>query len=133
MCLQRNIVKKNNKTLKIKIKQKPINNRLITKIFNILQSASRPIIIAGGGIRNSKSVKNFNDLIKELNIPVVTTWSGMDSIDNKNPLYIGNIGVYGSRAANFCIQNADFILSIGSRLDTRITGGKPSTFARKQN
>ena len=131
MCLQRNIVKKNNKTLKINIKQKPINNRLITKIFNILQSASRPIIIAGGGIRNSQSVEKFNDLIKELNIPVVTTWSGMDSIDNKNPLYIGNIGVYGSRAANFCVQNADFILSIGSRLDTRITGGKPSTFARE--
>ncbi len=131
MCLQRDIVKKNNKKIKIKKIQKKISDKLIKKVLNVLQDASRPIIIAGGGIRNSKSVEKFNKLIKKLNIPVVTTWSGMDSIDYKNPLYIGNIGVYGSRAANFSVQNADCVLSIGSRLDTRITGGKPSTFARE--
>ena len=46
-------------------------------------------------------------------------------------LYYGHVGVYGSRAANFIIQNSDCILSLGSRLDTRITGGKPETFARE--
>ena len=49
----------------------------------------------------------------------------------KNKLYYGHIGVYGSRAANFIIQNSDCVLSLGSRLDTRITGGKPETFIRK--
>ena len=133
MCLQRNIVKKNNKVRKVrKVKKnkKSTSNKVIKTIINILQRSVRPVIIAGGGIRNSQSVDKFNNIIKKLNIPVVTTWSGMDVIDNNNPLYFGNIGVYGSRAANFCVQNADYILSLGSRLDTRITGGNPKTFAR---
>ena len=54
----------------------------------------------------------------------------MDLIDYKNINYIGCIGVYGSRAANFTIQNADLVINLGSRLDTRVTGGSPSTFAR---
>ena len=51
--------------------------------------------------------------------------------ENKN--YIGCVGVYGSRAANFAVQNSDLIVNLGSRLDTRITGGKPDTFARVAN
>tara|TARA_A100001011_G_scaffold397662_1_gene499407 strand:+ start:690 stop:2525 length:1836 start_codon:yes stop_codon:yes gene_type:complete len=130
MCLQRNIVKNNNKSKRNKKLKTNISKKIVNKIFNIINYSKRPVIIAGGGIRNSGSAEKFNKLIKKLNIPVVTTWSGMDVIDSNNSLYFGNIGVYGSRAANFCIQNADAIISIGSRLDTRITGGKPSTFAR---
>ena len=130
MCMQRNIVKrkiykdnKNEYTVKAKIKP-------IKKIFKIINEAQRPIIVAGGGIRYSNAVHEFNILIKKLNIPVVTTWSGIDTIDHKSPLYYGHIGVYGSRAANFCVQNSDCIISLGSRLDTRITGGNPGTFGR---
>jgi len=61
----------------------------------------------------------------------VTTWSGVDLVDHNNINYIGNVGVYGSRAANFTVQNSDLILCLGTRLDTRITGGVPKTFARK--
>ena len=57
--------------------------------------------------------------------------SGLDSIPRNHKDFIGTIGVYGNRAANFTIQNSDLILNIGSRLDTRITGGKPETFARE--
>jgi acetolactate synthase-1/2/3 large subunit len=60
----------------------------------------------------------------------VTTWSGLDTIDYKNKNYVGSVGVYGSRSANFAVQNSDLVLNLGSRLDTRITGGKPETFAR---
>ena len=130
MCLQRELVKidtNKRKNYPNKMRKKSIN---IQKIINTLLSSKRPIIIAGGGIRYSKSVKLFNKIIKLLNIPVVTTWSGIDTIDHNNKLYLGHIGVYGSRAANFCLQNSDCILSLGSRLDTRITGGKPSTFGR---
>ena len=61
----------------------------------------------------------------------MTTWSGVDLIEHNNDKYIGNVGVYGSRAANFTVQNSDLLLCLGSRLDTRITGGVPKTFARK--
>ena len=47
---------------------------------------------------------------------------GCDLLDHSNINYIGNIGVYGSRSANFTVQNSDLIISLGARLDTRTTG-----------
>lgn len=129
MCLQRQgiVLRKNiksKKNTKIKIAN-------ISEIFKIIKKAKRPVILSGGGVRYSNAVNEFNNLIKIFNIPVVSSWSGVDTIDSKNKLYYGHVGVYGSRAANFIIQNSDCVLSLGSRLDTRITGGKPETFIRK--
>ena len=70
------------------------------------------------------------EFLKKIDIPIITTWTGFDIIDYKHKNYIGTIGVYGSRAANFTVQNSDLILCLGTRLDTRVTGGVPSSFAR---
>jgi len=102
----------------------------IFKIHKLLINSKRPVLILGGGLRISKALNELEKLLKKINIPIVTTWSGLDVIDFYNNNYIGCIGVYGSRAANFSVQNADLILNLGSRLDTRVTGGKPETFAR---
>ena len=75
-----------------------------------LISSKRPVIIVGGGVRYSNSVNELSKTVLKLNIPVVTTWSGVDSVDHNFKNYIGCIGVYGSRAANFVVQNSDFIL-----------------------
>ena len=101
------------------------------KLVELIKQSKRPSIILGGAIRISNSIKKIEKLLKKFNIPVLTTWSGLDSIDYNHKNYIGTIGVYGSRAANFTVQNSDLVLNLGSRLDTRITGGKPNTFARK--
>ena len=130
MCLQREGVVLNKKIVN-KQKYKKVKLFDINKIYNLIKQSERPVILTGGGVRYSNSVKELNKLIKYLNIPVVSSWSGVDTIDSNNKLYYGHVGVYGSRAANFIIQNSDCILSLGSRLDTRITGGKPETFARK--
>jgi len=103
----------------------------IIKILKEINKASRPVLLLGGGIKISKSEKKLDTFLKKIKIPVVTTWSGVDLIEYNNHKYIGNVGVYGSRAANFAVQNSDLLLCLGSRLDTRITGGVPSTFARK--
>ena len=115
---------------KFKIKKQKLLKNII-KIINLLKKSNRPVIILGGGIRISGSMKYLSVFLKKFNIPIVTTWSGVDSISHDKKNYIGNIGVYGSRAANFVIQNSDFVLSLGSRLDTRITGGVPKNFARE--
>lgn len=115
-------------------KKRNNNNKLknsIKKIIQQISKSSRPVILLGGGIKISKSEKKLDLFLKKLKIPVVTTWSGVDLIEYKNNRYIGNVGVYGSRAANFAVQNSDLLLCLGSRLDTRITGGVPSSFARK--
>ena len=134
MDLQRKIIDpKKLKSFKPKIAKinKPNLLNKINEIIKHLKKSKRPVIILGGGIRISKTIKLLNLFLKKFNIPVVTTWSGVDSITHDNKNYIGNIGVYGSRAANFVIQNSDFVLSLGSRLDTRITGGVPKNFARE--
>ena len=117
------------------LKKKPIKKqKLIKQIKDIIENfkkAKRPVILIGGGIRISKTNKKLLTFLKKFNIPLVTTWSGIDSITNDAKNYIGSIGVYGSRSANFVIQNSDFVLSLGSRLDTRVTGGVPKNFARE--
>ena len=118
------------KSIKKKIPKKYII-RQIEKIKDLLLKSKRPTIIVGGGVRYSKTTRELLLCVKKLNIPIVTTWSGVDSISHDYKNYIGCIGVYGSRAANFTIQNSDFILCLGSRLDTRITGGVPKNFGRE--
>jgi acetolactate synthase-1/2/3 large subunit len=116
------------KTPKKKSNHKIINN--ICKIKALLIKSKRPVLILGGGVRMSKSINQLEKFLNNIDLPIVTTWSGLDTIDYKDKNYIGCLGVYGSRAANFAVQNSDLILNFGSRLDTRITGGKPETFAR---
>lgn len=118
------------KSFKSPKKKKNISLKFFYKINQLLDSSKRPVLILGGGIKYSKSEIIIDNIIKKLNIPIVTTWSGCDIIDHNNKNYIGNIGVYGNRAANFVVQNSDLIFCLGSRLDTRVTGGVPKNFAR---
>ena len=133
MDLQRVKVDPNRlKSFKPKINKKKINYKnIIVKIENLLKKSKKPVIILGGGIKYGKSELNLINFLKTFKTPVVTTWSGVDLVDYNNSNYIGNIGVYGSRAANFTVQNSDLILCLGTRLDTRVTGGVPKSFARK--
>ena len=103
----------------------------INIMYKFFEKSSRPCIILGGGIRISRSTDKMLKFINKFNIPILTTWSGVDSIPHKHKNYIGCLGVYGSRASNFTVQNSDLILCLGTRLDTRITGGSPSSFGRE--
>jgi acetolactate synthase-1/2/3 large subunit len=116
------ITKKKNTNISIKSSK---------KVVQLLNKSSRPVLLLGGGIKISKSEKKLEKLLKRLDVPIVTTWSGVDLLGHNNKNYIGNVGVYGSRSANFTVQNSDLLLCLGSRLDTRITGGVPSSFARE--
>ena len=111
-------------------KTKKIDSK-INFIISQLKKSKKPVIILGGGVKYAKAEKKLQTFLRNLEIPIVTTWSGVDLIDHSDKKYIGNIGVYGSRAANFTIQNSDLFLSLGTRLDTRVTGGVPKNFARK--
>ena len=103
----------------------------IVSTINRIRMSKRPVIIAGAGIKLGRAEEEFLRVTDGLRIPVVSTWSGIDILPHDHPLYIGQFGVYGNRAANFAVQNADLLLSLGSRLDTRQTGGQPKTFARE--
>ena len=126
-----NINPKKLKPYKSKLNKTRTYKFLIKKVYNYLQKSKKPILILGGGIKYGKAELALINFLKFFKIPIVSTWSGVDLIDHLNKLYIGNVGVYGSRAANFAVQNSDLILCLGTRLDTRVTGGVPKNFARK--
>jgi len=99
-------------------------------IKSLIKNSLRPVILAGGGVRSSKATKELFDFAHTTGIPVVVTLMGLDSFPHDDPLYVGMIGTYGNRYANLTIANADLIVALGTRFDTRQTGTKPETFAR---
>ena len=92
--------------------------------------STRPLIFAGNGIRLSKAAPAFSELTRALNVPVVATWCAADLISSEDPLYVGRPGSVASRGSNFALQNCDFLLAIGVRLDFAITGYAPDKLAR---
>jgi len=101
--------------------------------WQALKQAQRPLIIAGGGIRTSKTERQFRDFAEKLNLPVVYSLMGADVLPYNHPLRVGFIGTYGNRWANKAVMSADLLLVLGSRLDIRQTGAKIKEFqAAKQ-
>jgi acetolactate synthase-1/2/3 large subunit len=103
----------------------------IDEAIVLLAAAKRPVVVGGFGIRLAQAEEEFLELIERLQFPVLTSWSALDLVPHDHPLYVGQFGVYGNRGANLTVQNCDLLLAIGSRLDTRQTGGNPGTFARE--
>ncbi|MDM8554379.1 thiamine pyrophosphate-binding protein [Desulfococcaceae bacterium HSG7] len=107
-----------------------IEDEIIFSIIEELQKAKRPVLIAGHGIRISKAEKYFLELVNSLNIPVVTTFNGFDLLATESDNFIGRIGTLGSRAGNFALQNADLVISLGSRNNIRQVSYNWASFAR---
>jgi len=112
------------------VKIQPNLNNEINIILNKLEKSKRPLLLLGQGIKLGKAGDEIKSLVEKLQIPFVVSWGGFDILPHDHPLFIGDIGVYGSRGGNFAVQNCDLLISIGSRLDTRQTGGDLSTFSR---
>ena len=103
----------------------------VLQVIELLNKSERPVLMAGNGIRLADGISEFEELIHILNIPVLTTWNGIDLIEETNPLYYGRPGGLGHRYANFMQQNSDFFLSIGARLNLLQTGYNFDGFARE--
>jgi len=70
-------------------------------VIDALNQAERPVLLAGNGIRMADAIPDFEELCEAMNIPVLTTWNGIDLIEEENPLYYGRPGGLGHRYANF--------------------------------
>lgn len=102
----------------------------VIKIVELLKSAKKPVILAGNGIQLSNGAQSFYNLLELLHIPVLTTWKAIDLLGEDHSLYVGHPGAMGDRGANLILQNADLLLSIGSRIDTSITAFNEPHFGR---
>ena len=123
---------------KLKIKKNfyfPLKNKIkkinIKPIIEKLKNSQKPLILAGYGIRASKSVKFFRKFVYQTKIPVVTTQFSKDIINYDNDSFIGHCGPKGNRAANIAIQDSDFIIIIGCSLHSQTIGWEHKLFAPK--
>lgn len=87
----------------------------IAELLPLLKNAKKPVIFAGHGIRLAGADQEFLKLVEKLNVPILTSMSAHDLIPTDHPLFVGRPGVFGDRAGNFAIQNADLLISIGAR------------------
>jgi acetolactate synthase I/II/III large subunit len=91
--------------------------------LKILQDASRPVIVAGGGVRASSAAAELVALAEALQIPVATSLNGKDSISGNHPLAVGVVGTYSRESANRVVNAADLVCFIGTE-----TGGMTTHF-----
>ena len=108
--------------------KKNLDESLLKDLVKQLKDAKRPIILVGGGIHSSSSLRNFRKLVDKLKIPVVNSLMAVDGLPYDNPYRVGMIGSYGNRWANLAISKSDFLLVLGSRLDVRQTGSQTEEF-----
>lgn len=99
--------------------QLPDISKELQELKALFADSKRPVIIAGHGIRLSNGIEQFLRLVEKLNIPVVTTMNGFDVIPDDHKNFIARIGTVANRAGNFVLQNADLVLSVGSRNNIR--------------
>ncbi|MDE7233248.1 MAG: biosynthetic-type acetolactate synthase large subunit [Lachnospiraceae bacterium] len=100
----------------------------IKKAMDLLGHARRPVFLIGGGVVISRANREMRRLAEITGVPVVTTIMGKGAIPTTHDLYVGNIGIHGSYAANRAISECDVLFSIGTRFNDRITG-KTEAFA----
>ena len=128
--LQRAETPKKLRHFKLKKKQpSKISSTTINHFLKLIQTAKRPVLIYGAGVRLAKVIPESIIFARHFKMPVLLSWGALDILPFDDELNMGGIGVCGPRAGNFAAQNADLIIAIGTRLSQMITGGRQDLFA----
>ena len=108
-----------------------LNPTSLQEIEKYLQNSKRPIIIAGNGVYLSDCKHEFIKFIEKYQIPTAVTFGGIGLLEENHPLYVGRLGIKGTRAGNFAVANSDLIISLGSSLSIPVTGYQYHLFGRE--
>ena len=106
------------------------NQKHTYDISRYIKDSKRPLVIFGHGVKLAGATKEALDFVEKNDIPFLVSWGAFDICRTDHPLRLGSPGVYGDRYANYAIQNADLLISIGSRLDSRQIGGNAALFSK---
>jgi len=104
------------------------NQKQVRQAAKALAAAQRPVIYAGGGVVNANAAHELVDFATADRFPVTCTLMGLGAFPAPHPQWLGMLGMHGTRAANYSMDEADLICAVGARFDDRITG-KLSEFA----
>jgi acetolactate synthase-1/2/3 large subunit len=104
------------------------NAKQIRQAAKALAAARRPVIYAGGGVVSAEAARELTELATADRFPVTCTLMGLGAFPGQHDQWLGMLGMHGTRAANYAMDEADLICAVGARFDDRITG-KLSEFA----
>jgi acetolactate synthase-1/2/3 large subunit len=104
------------------------NSKQIRIAAKALANSRRPVLYAGGGVVNADAAAELRELAASDRFPVTCTLMGLGAFPAPDPQWLGMLGMHGTRAANYAMDEADLIVAIGARFDDRVTG-KLSEFA----
>ena len=100
----------------------------IRKAVQLLQTAERPMIYAGGGVILANASNELNRLVDKLGAPVTNTLMGLGGSRSSSAQFVGMPGMHGTYEANMAMQHCDVLIAIGARFDDRVIGN-PKHFA----
>lgn len=106
----------------------PVYEDSLDELIAALQTAERPLIIAGGGIRAAQARAVFRQAVDRLRVPVVKSLLAIDALPSDHAYNVGMLGSYGNRWSNLAFGRSDVVLVVGSRLDIRQTGADTQAF-----
>ncbi|MDX3775321.1 acetolactate synthase 2 catalytic subunit [Chromatiaceae bacterium AAb-1] len=88
----------------------------------LLAQAKKPLAYIGGGVHMAEALPQLQQFLAASAMPTVTTLKGIGSVDKGWPYHLGMLGMHGTQAANFAVQQCDLLLCLGARFDDRVTG-----------
>ena len=106
-----------------------ITKEQAAEFYRMLRECERPLIYAGGGVITSGAAKELRTFTERFDIPVVTTLTGIGSMDTTSDLCMHMLGMHGTAFANYAVEDCDFLLALGARFDDRVAGDV-AAFAR---
>jgi acetolactate synthase-1/2/3 large subunit len=95
---------------------------LLDRAAAMIAAAERPVIYAGGGIGIGGALRAFREFVAATRIPVISTLKGLGAVPTDEPLFLGMMGMHGTRASNSAVQDSDLLIAVGARFDDRATG-----------
>jgi len=102
--------------------ERSVDPAAVKRIASALAGTERPVILAGHGVVLSGAAHLLRTIAETAELPVATTLLGKGSFPDRHPLALGMMGMHGTAAANYAIQEADLLLALGMRFDDRVTG-----------
>ncbi|MGY5959063.1 acetolactate synthase 2 catalytic subunit [Kosakonia sp. BK9b] len=94
----------------------------------MLSHAKKPMLYVGGGVGLAQAVPALREFLTVTQMPVACTLKGLGAVETEYAYYLGMLGMHGTKAANFAVQECDLLVAVGARFDDRVTG-KLNTFA----
>ncbi|NTW39723.1 MAG: thiamine pyrophosphate-binding protein [Cellulomonadaceae bacterium] len=105
-----------------------LDEAILERVVAALRGAQRPVLLLGGGVGRAAADAALERL-RELSLPVMTTWNGADRLGADDPVFAGRPNTWGQRSANVLIQQADVLIALGTRLGLQQTGFNWQEFA----